>query len=191
MSFQKYGPAEVKILFVSIDSHLTGKAQVIVIGGTAALLAYKATKLTQDIDSFNLITKDLRKAYETAKSETGMNIPLSQAAVADGPYNFEDRLVEYQNSKFKRLSVLIPEIHDLVLMKTVRGYEHDLDLIEEIAKKNTVQKKTLIERFETEMDHVIGNQRRLNLNFAAVLARCFGEKVATSWVKAHAKDVKR
>jgi hypothetical protein len=69
------------------------------------------------------------------------------------------------------------------LMKTIRGYEHDLDVIQEISKKNRVKKEVLIERFETEMDQVIGNKRMHRQNFAATLSRCFGEEIAEKWIK--------
>ncbi len=54
---------------------------------------------------------------------------------------------------------------------------------EEISKKNKVDPDILIERFENEMDHVVINRQRLVTNFAAVLARCFGETVAENWIK--------
>ncbi|MCI0411851.1 DUF6036 family nucleotidyltransferase [bacterium] len=181
MIFRKYASKDIKTLLKAIDANLDRKFEIILIGGAAALLAYKATRLTQDIDAFNNISA-LKSAYEKAKQDTGLEIPLSQAGVADAPYNFEDRLIQYSKMKLKRLIIKIPEIHDFILMKTIRGYEHDLDVIEEISKRNKVSKEVLIERFETEMDHVIGNKKMLALNFAATLSRCFGEVVAKNWV---------
>ncbi len=172
MSFQKFTDEDFKTLLKAIDSHLTKKVELILIGGAAALLAYKATRLTQDIDSFNSV-KALEKAYEQAKKETGLDIPLSQAGVADGPYNFEDRLVEYKKMALKNLVVKVPEIHDFILMKTIRGYEHDLEVIQEICKKNQVKRELLVERFEREMDHIVGDRKRFELNLKAILERCF------------------
>ena len=182
MSFHEYGSDDLKRLLKSIDTHLDRKVEIILIGGTAALLAYKATRLTHDIDSFGKITTALQKAYELAKAETGLEIPLSQAGVAEAPYSFEDRLIPYDQGSFNYLHVLIPEIHDFILMKTARAYEHDLDVIEEISKKNKVKKDVLFERFDKEMDHIIGNENNLKQNFAAVLSRCFGDKVADEWM---------
>jgi hypothetical protein len=84
----------------------------------------------------------LDSAYKKAKEDTGLQIPLSQAGVADAPYNFEDRLIEYKRLKLKQLIIKIPEIHDFILMKTIRGYVHDFDVIEEISKKNKVKKRS-------------------------------------------------
>ncbi len=181
MSFNEYGPDDFKRLLKAIDSHLDRKVEVILIGGTAALLAFKGTRLTHDIDSFSIITAVLRKAYELAKAETGLDIPMSQASVAEAPYGFEERLFSYEAASFKHLSVLIPEIHDFILMKSVRGYEHDLDVIEEMSRNNKIEKDILIERFDKEMDHAIGNKGNIKQNFAAVLSRCFGEDVADEW----------
>lgn len=63
MSYHVYGAEDFKTLFKAIDSHLTRPVEIILIGGSAALLAYKATRLTQDIDSFNNINA-LQSAYE-------------------------------------------------------------------------------------------------------------------------------
>ena len=179
---KRFTKTEIERLLKAIDANLESTAEIIIIGGAAALLGYKATRITADIDSFNKVSA-LKEAYEKAKDETGLKIPLSQAGVADGPYNFEDRLITYKRLKLKKLTLQIPEIHDLILMKTIRGYEHDLEVIEEIYKKNKVSEKILIERYEIEMDHVIGNKRTLDLNFAAVLSRCFGDATGQKWFK--------
>lgn len=134
MIFAKYASREIRTLLKAIDANLNKKFEIILIGGAAALLAYKATRLTHDIDSFNNIGA-LKMAYEKAKQDTKLEIPLSQAGVADAPYNFEERLVKYNKLKLKKLIIKIPEIHDFILMKTIRGYEHDLDVIEEIFQK--------------------------------------------------------
>lgn len=183
MSLATYGLNEIKHLLLAIDSHLQKKVDIVVIGGTAALLAYKATRLTQDIDSFTTITAELNKAYELAKKETGLDIPMSKAGVADVPYEFESRLEKCKDIPLEYLNILIPEIHDYILIKTVRGYAHDLDVIEEVSKKNKVNQNLLIKRFETEMTHVTGDSERLQYNFASVLARCFGEPVAEQWME--------
>jgi len=65
----------------------------------------------------------VKQAYEKAKKDTGLDIPLSQAGVADAPYNFEDRLTTYDEIPMQKLVVRIPEIHDLILMKGIRCYE--------------------------------------------------------------------
>lgn len=55
----------------------------------------------------------------------------SGSCVADAPHDFESRL-ERTLPELRRLVALVPERHDLVLMKTLRCYEHDLEAIVEL-----------------------------------------------------------
>ena len=181
MTYRRYTVEELQALLQGIDAHLNAPFEIILIGGAAALLAYKATHLTHDIDLFNDVDKIL-SAYEKAKEKTGLEIPFSKAAVAEAPYNYDERLITYGDIPLKNLVVRIPDIHDLILIKTIRSDQHDLEVIEEIAQKNKIDASILINRFQTEMDHVIVNRARLRINFAAVLARCFGEDVAENWM---------
>src|SRR3990167_1366246 len=171
MTIKKYDEYEVRTLLKAIDEHLKKQFSIILIGGTAALLAYKVSRVTQDIDTYNNISA-LLDAYKAAQKDTGLNIPFSQSGIADFPYNFEDRLVEYKGEKFKNLIVKIPEIHDFILSKIIRGYEHDMETIEEVVKKNKVNIETLKERFSNEMDQVIGDKKKIKLNFLVMLERC-------------------
>ena len=175
--FRKFSPDEIKSLIRSVDSHLTSQVEVILIGGSAAALAYKVTRYTQDIDIFGSI-RGLKKAYEAAKKETGLDIPFEQAAVADAPYHYEDRLKEYRRIKLNKLKIFVPEIHDLILMKTVRAFAHDLETIAEMCQKNKVKVDVLIKRYINEMGHVVMPKNRLKLNFLAAIEAGFGESKA-------------
>lgn len=77
-----------------------------------------------------------------------------------------------------KLRILVPEKHDLVLMKTVRGQENDRDAIRQIAESVGLDEKTLVERFVREMTHVIGNRANLRANFVVVIEMLYGESVA-------------
>ncbi len=162
----------------SVDKHLTKDFELIIIGGAAASLAYKVKMVTQDIDTIHSI-KGLESAYEKAKKETKLDILLSETGVWDAPSDFEARLIEVDGS-YKRLTVKVPEIHDLILMKIIRGYEHDLEAIEEMAKKNKVSQDILVERFMEEMGAVVGDRRNLELNFLGMIDRLFGEVAAAA-----------
>lgn len=174
---KRFTAEELENFLISIDSFLTKEVVIIVIGGTAAALAYKVTESTQDIDTWNS-TKGLTKAYEQAKEETKLNIPLGQVFVGDAPHGFEDRLVPYKPEVFKKLKVLVPEVIDLILMKTLRGYEHDLKAIEQMVKNEKVKSQDLIVRYVEELGAAIGNKRKLDMNFLGMIERCFGRKVA-------------
>ena len=49
---KRYTKREIEQLLKAIDANLERSAEIILIGGAAALLAYKATRITADIDSF-------------------------------------------------------------------------------------------------------------------------------------------
>lgn len=157
--------------------------EIILIGGTAALLAYHASRATIDIDTWNSV-KELTSAYKKAKQETGMNIPLGQAGVSDAPINFEDRLKPFKPKSFKRLSIKVPDVADLILMKTVRGYEHDLQVIAEMVEANRVGFNRLVNLFTDEFDHAVGDKRKLELNFIVMIERSFGSEKAKAAQKA-------
>ncbi|MCP4713618.1 MAG: hypothetical protein GY868_00760 [Deltaproteobacteria bacterium] len=177
MVFRKYSAQEIKIFLKAIDKNLSQKAEVIIIGGTAAALAYKVSRYTQDIDTFTF-NPEIERACPIASQETGFTIPFGPAGVADAPYYYEDRLQPYKQLQLNKLKIFIPEIHDLILMKTVRCFEHDLDTITELCRKNSVSPEILIARFQEEMDHISLPGKKLALNVLAALEAGFGEKTA-------------
>ena len=163
-----YGRDQILGFLKALDKELDEPFELILIGGTAATLAYKVTRATRDIDAINDV-KGLQKAYEATKQKTGVDIPLEQVSVFDAPYDYEDRLVILEDSSLTNLVIKIPEIHDLILMKTIRGYEHDFEAIQEMIEKNEVSKSTLEERIRNELGQAIGNKKRIGLNFSALL----------------------
>lgn len=176
---RKFTSEEIELFLKSIDSFLKKEVSVLIIGGTAAALAYKVTEATKDIDTWNSI-EQLQEAYLKAKKDTRLEIPLGQVSVSDAPYNFEDRLKEYKPELFAKLKVIVPEVIDLILMKTIRGYSHDIDAIEQMVKNENVKLDDLTNRYINEMGSAVGNKRDIDLNFLGVVERCYGEKAAAS-----------
>lgn len=174
---RQFSPTEIETFLRAVDKHLSEPFALVIIGGSAAALAYKVSRYTYDIDTVNEISM-IQSAYEAAKAETELEIPLGPAAVADFPYEYESRLEDVRLSGLRRLQIRVPEKHDLVLTKVVRGYQNDLDTIEEIAEKNGLDFETLLSRFTSEMSHVIGDPARLRLNFLAAIETVFGEEKA-------------
>jgi hypothetical protein len=103
-------------------------------------------------------------------------IPVQYAGVFDPPYAYEDRLVPKEKPKLELLRVWFPEQHDLALMKMVRGYENDLQTIEEIHEANPFNLETLLERFMEEMTQVNANPNVVRTNFILLIGRLFGSK---------------
>ncbi len=116
---------EIVTLLKAIDDELDEPCELLVIGGAAIAIGYHVPVATRDIDAMHSVAR-LQKAYKRAVASTGLAIPLGTAGVADAPYNYEDRLRLLKRPALERLRVLVPEKHDLALMKTVRGDRRDL-----------------------------------------------------------------
>jgi len=169
-----FGADEIRAFLQAVDRHLTRRVRVEIIGGSAAALAHGATSTTTDLDTFTATNNELLEAVARASEETGLEIPVSQATVADVPYNYEDRL-ERQLPELKNLEVWVLEKHDLVLSKTVRCYEHDLQQVLEIHQSVGLSFDVLVERFESEMNNAIGDPARIRANFLILIETVFGE----------------
>jgi hypothetical protein len=103
-------------------------------------------------------------------------LPFEQSGVADGPYNFEDRLLRAM-PRLARLTVLVPERHDLALMKTVRGDQADFAKLRTMHEAKPFDLSVLLERYQQEMSHAVIDPRRLRGNFLALVESLFPDAV--------------
>jgi len=172
-----YVRAEIERFLRAVDKALERRATIIVIGGGAAALKYRIDDPTTDIDTFNAVGADLRRAIEAAREATGLPMPFEQSGVADGPYDFEERLLRALPSLL-RLTVFVPERHDLALMKTVRGDQADFAKLQAIHERTPFDLSVLLQRYEEEMSHVVIGPRRLRGNFLALVESLFPEASA-------------
>jgi MinD superfamily P-loop ATPase len=74
--------------------------------------------------------------------------------------------------------MFVPEKHDLALMKIVRGDEHDIETIAEIARKVGLDYDILVNRFLEEMGQAIGRPEELKLKLLVAIERVFGSEKA-------------
>ena len=167
-----YVRAEIERFLRAVDKALKRRATVVVIGGGAAAIKYRIDDPTTDIDTFNALGADLRSAIEAARKATGLPMPFEQSGIADGPYEFEDRLLRAMPS-LTRLTVLVPERHDLALMKTVRGDEADFAKLQAIHARTPFDLSVLLQRYDKEMGHVVIDPPRLRGNFLALVQSLF------------------
>jgi hypothetical protein len=172
-----YVRAEIERFLRAVDKALKRRATTIVIGGGAVVVKYRIDVPTTDIDTFNAIGADLRRAICAAREATGLPMPFEQSGVADGPYEFEDRLLRAMPN-LVRLTVLVPERHDLALMKAVRGDLADFEKLQAIHQRMPFDLSILLKRYEEEMDHVVIDPRRLRGNFLALVEELFPEAAA-------------
>ncbi len=167
-----YTPAELRRFLGAVDRALAGPAEVVVIGGAAAAIEYGVATGTRDIDTWTRVHADLAAAAARAREATGLSIPFAHSEVADGPQDFESRLARVLR-RLKRLKVSVPEKHDLVLMKVLRGDEHDLQAIEAIHRQSPLELSILVARYSEEMGSTIIEPRRLRAQFLVAIERLF------------------
>jgi len=171
-----YVRAEIERFLRAVDRALKRPATVVIIGGGAAALKYGIDDPTTDIDTFTTLDAELRRAIEAARKATGLPMPFERSGVADGPYSFEDRLLRAM-PRLSRLTVLVPERHDLALMKTVRGDQADFAKLQAIHERKRFDLAVLLDRYQQEMSHVVIDPRRLRGNFLALVESLFPEAV--------------
>jgi hypothetical protein len=173
---KKFDAKQIRAFLEALDRHLDEPRRLVLIGGSAAALAYGVERTTRDIDTWSEWVRDVAGAISKARADTGLAIPVEVAAVADAPYEFESRLERVNLPALGKLELLVPEKHDLVLMKIMRGYEHDLETAVNIHARHGLDFEILVTRYASEMGHVIGDRRKLDLNFLALIERLYDEE---------------
>ena len=182
-----FGREELIGFLRQIDEQLEEPVAMEIIGGAAALLAYGAQSPTKDIDS---VAKIDERIYQ-ASQHTTLAIPLDRAAVADPPYNYEDRRRQLR-VRFQNLSIWVPERHDLLLMKAVRAARHDLEVLEEMHRAKPFKLDVLVERFDNEMGQATIDPGIFKLQFLHIIERLFGPSSArTVGMKGRPKSKRR
>jgi hypothetical protein len=168
-------PADLRRFLEAVDAALTRPIRMVIIGGSAAALGYGVDITTRDIDTFG-IPEPIAAAASAARAATGLDIPIQHAAIADLPWNYQDRLRRILPN-LRHLEVFVPEAHDLVLSKLVRGAEHDLEQIAVLHQQHPLDPEVLAERFAREMGHRVGEPRTLELNLLNCIELLWGELV--------------
>ena len=171
-----YTPDELRRFLEGVDGALRGQTEIVVIGGAAAALEYGVATGTRDIDTWTSVQDDLMIAVERARQATGLAVPFAQSGVADGPADFESRL-ERALPHLRRLTVMVPEKHDLVLMKVLRADEHDLQAIEAIHERSPLDLGVLLDRYQGEMGAAIIDPRRLKSHVLMMVERLFPKQL--------------
>lgn len=158
-----------------VDEELARDTTIVVVGGAAIGLAYAPDHSTTDIDVMPTRNPALWEAVERANARSRVPVPFQAVGIVQPPYEYEDRLRPLPIRGLKHLKVLVPEPHDLALMKVARGEAHDLAGIEDIHRASPLSLETLMARYEESRVQFIGNPADLRLGFLALVARLFGE----------------
>lgn len=173
---RRFPPAEVEDFFRALDRQLARPMTVTVIGGAAIGLRYDPTHTTTDIDLTPVSDPQFSAAVERARESHP--IPVQTVPFFTPPYDYEARCTKLQIKGLKRLTILLPEVHDLAIMKAARALTHDLEGVEDIHRKRPLNLETLIERYYEARTQVTGSQEDFKLGFLALVERLFGTKTA-------------
>jgi hypothetical protein len=172
----KFSRDQLEEFLHAVDGELDSKVAVVIIGGAAIALAYAPKYGTRDIDTWPRSGELDQKSCERARRKTGLFVPVQPSGVAQGPESFEERLKPVRRMRLKKLAVFVPERHDLAIMKTTRGYEDDMQALEQVHKRSPFDLEKLVERYRETW--VTGPRSSFRLSFVALVERLFGEKDA-------------
>jgi hypothetical protein len=171
---RRFPPGEVERFFIALDRQLRRPVAVTVIGGAAVGLRFDRAHTTTDIDLTPVSDQEFWKAVDRARK--AHPIPVQSVPVFTAPYDYESRCAAVEIRGLKRLTVLVPEVHDLAIMKAARALAHDLQAVEDIHRRFPLELETLIERYYDARTQVIGSQQDFKIGFLALVERLFGEK---------------
>jgi hypothetical protein len=169
----RFDAADLRRFFTAVDAHLAKPGKITVIGGSA-IARYGVPSGTVDIDTWETQLAPLERAITQARAATGLDIPVVPPAVADAPWDFQERL-QAESGPWNHLAVLKLEPHDLALSKAVRGLENDFAAIEALHRIIPLDLATLVARHLGEMTHAVGDPVRRDLKFTLMIERLFGE----------------
>jgi hypothetical protein len=160
---------------------------MVVIGGAAIGMFYAPGYATFDLDSTSTVDLALQAGVQRARVVMRERHQLEPAEpivqftfVMNAPHDFEDRLLAAPITGLSNLQVVIPERHDLALMKTSRGQDRDLDALAAMHAHESFDLATLVERYEETRQVLVGRPSELKLNFLALVERLFGADAAES-----------
>lgn len=141
--------SEITRYLARLDAFLARPVRMVVIGGFAIALGWNARHSTSDIDVLEQLDPDLVSAIKAAGSDGA--IPIQSVSISSQPEGFEDRLRRLELPELRYLSIVLPEAHDLAIMKMARGLTHDLEGVEEIHAEQPLDLGLLVARFLTAL----------------------------------------
>src|SRR3954469_21785445 len=130
---------------LSIDKELRSPTEIVLVGGSA-IATIDPTHATTDLDLLPPGSGEFDEAAQRLQVRGEPVLPFQVTTVVDAPEGFEERLQKLSLS-LASLAVFVPEQHDLAIMKLARGYEHDLQALEDVHDLQPFDLDILIVRF--------------------------------------------
>lgn len=175
MSLRRYDHRDIERALRALDSVCPAPLRLVLIGGAAVALHTRTPSGTHDIDHLPDVSVD--DLVARCKAKRIQLPPIAASAVCDHPWNAEDR-IERVVPELRRLRVFLLEPHDLTLSKIIRWHAGDEEDVVELHEAKPLSARILVDRYSTEMSHVMGDPRRIARNFIECIDRLFGEIAA-------------
>ena len=158
-----------------VDRELAAPSIIFLIGGSAVSIIDPAHS-TSDVDLLSPGSVEFDAAVARLGARGEPVLPIQVVGIAEGPEGLEERAQKIALEGATQLTVLVPERHDLAIMKLARGYEHDLQALEDIHRLHPFEVETLVARYQAT--EVVGPRRRFALALLDLVARLFGDDEA-------------
>lgn len=168
---RKFGRTDLIAFLRLVDSRLTQPGTIRLIGGAVVGLCYLPAYQTRDMD-YAWADREVQAAVAEVEAAFPGHVMTSQTGVYFAPYSYENRLQILDIPGLTRLSVQVPERHDLAVMKITRGIDRDIESLEQIHLIEPFVISTLVERFNETW--VTGPQRLADLGFLSLIETLFG-----------------
>ncbi|MFN0105810.1 MAG: DUF6036 family nucleotidyltransferase [Bryobacteraceae bacterium] len=143
----------------SLDANLAEPADFHCIGGFVVSQHYGFARQTVDLDVLTVIPKHaaewvIRVAGNGSLLQETHRVYIDHVKVANYPADYETRLIRaFPIWPNVRLWALEP--HDLALTKLERSSERDIRDVIYLAQSNLINRDTLVNRFQTELEPYI------------------------------------
>ncbi len=140
------------------------------IGGFVVTEKYGFDRTTRDIDVLSISPNTQRNAFqeqgrEGSRLHREYRVYLDVVTVIEAyPEDYEARLTELYPGQLKNIRLMVPEAHDLALMKLGRNIERDREDVKYLARRGFITVDELTRRYHTEMRSYIAlPERRTDL----------------------------
>ena len=166
---------EVLAYLHQIDKQLGKKVTLVAVGGTAMTL-YDLKEATKDVDfcaankeDFSIISSIAKKISGKFRLDLFSEGHIYILQLPDD-YTAKSRPLKVQ---FKNLEVKLLSPIDIILTKTSRLNERDIEDIQALISKKRVNKKKLIERYNLVKGTYAGNEAAFHDRFEQVIKEFF------------------
>jgi uncharacterized nucleotidyltransferase DUF6036 len=148
----------------AIDEQLTAPARIICIGGFVVTKIHGFSRSTGDLDHIESpreLTAELHAiAGQGSPLHRKYHLYVDSVGVVTMPINFDERLIEVR-LELKKISILVPDIYDLILSKLERNSPKDYADVQFLAEKYKLSFATLRKRFDEELDFMPNRERHV------------------------------